>query len=343
MGGAEVGLEAVWSWDDARTLLRALEPRGKRILVPGGAGDLVLAAVGAGAQEVIAADARPAQLALAELKLVAARTLPAPTLRSLLGLDPAGRRVFLYHYVRDGRVEGHGRPPPGLSPRAAAWWNAHEDVVRRGIVDAGRREQAARLLRQLLEGAGLAAGVADTLATGSPPTWAGRRWRAAVRYALGPLLPGHARDWLTARLPLLAVQGGDPVRRLLAPESPVADWLQAVGLAALQGGGGVRFELGELSSALGRQAAGSLDAVYLGFAADSDHGAVAAAAWALRSGGILMLRSSSPAGGLPPLGPAWVVETAHSRRLQGDDQAVLGRRLLVARRSDALRPAGRLP
>lgn len=132
-----------------------------------------------GARSVTAIDLSRPQLALAELKLVATRRLPVQSLRSLLGFDDPGRRVWFYHHVRDD-----------LGPDARAWWDAHEDVVREGICGAGRFERYLATFREKLlpwvhrrgtvDGM-LACESLDAQKAFFAERWDTWRWRAMVR------------------------------------------------------------------------------------------------------------------------------------------------------------------
>ena len=123
-------MDSTQSWTDPAPLLSALAAgAGRRLLWLGGPADHALAAAIAGAEVTIAApdDVR----ALVELKREAARELDLGAYRELLGLGPPGRRIFYYHHVRKR-----------LSAPALSFWDRHEPVLREGVLDAGRREQA---------------------------------------------------------------------------------------------------------------------------------------------------------------------------------------------------------
>jgi S-adenosylmethionine:diacylglycerol 3-amino-3-carboxypropyl transferase len=132
-------MDSTQSWTDPVPLLSALAAgAGRRLLWLGGSGDHALAAAIAGADVTIAA--RDDEAALVELKREAARELDLGAYRELLGLGPPGRRIFYYHHVRKR-----------LSPEALAYWDRHESVLRGGVLDAGRREEAiARYRRRVV-------------------------------------------------------------------------------------------------------------------------------------------------------------------------------------------------
>jgi S-adenosylmethionine-diacylglycerol 3-amino-3-carboxypropyl transferase len=118
-------------WEDPAVLQGALRVGpDDDVLSICSAGDNSFALAIAGANSVTCVDLSVPQLALAELKLRAAEALPVQSFRSLLGLDPGGRRIWFYHHVR-----------PLLSHRARAWFDENESLVREGIVFQGRFER----------------------------------------------------------------------------------------------------------------------------------------------------------------------------------------------------------
>lgn len=118
-------------WEDHRLLSEALAVGPEDdVLSICSAGDNAFALAIDGARSVTCLDLSGPQLALAELKLVAARSLPLSGFRSLLGLDDFGRRVWFYHQIRDA-----------LGPRARSWWDAHEVHIRLGLLGSGRFER----------------------------------------------------------------------------------------------------------------------------------------------------------------------------------------------------------
>ena len=123
-------MDSTQSWTDPAPLLSALAAgAGRRLLWLGGSGDHALAAAIAGANVTIAAGND--EKALVELKREAARELDLGAYRELLGLGPPGRRIFYYHHVRKR-----------LSAETLAYWDRNEPILREGVLDAGRREQA---------------------------------------------------------------------------------------------------------------------------------------------------------------------------------------------------------
>jgi len=118
-------------WEDVTVLRTALQIKeGDRVLSICSAGDNSFALGIDGAAEVICIDVSAPQLALAELKWLAIQELEQSGLFTLLGLNKAGRRVFLYHQIREK-----------LSVPSRLWWDSNEDIIRTGILDSGRFEQ----------------------------------------------------------------------------------------------------------------------------------------------------------------------------------------------------------
>ena len=117
-------------WEDPAVLRAALQVGPEDdVLSVCSAGDNSFALAMDGPRSVTCVDLSGPQLALAELKLVAARELGLDGMRSLLGLDEFGRRIWFYHSLREA-----------LSPRARAWWDAHEVHIRLGLLQSGRFE-----------------------------------------------------------------------------------------------------------------------------------------------------------------------------------------------------------
>ena len=125
-------------WEDPAVLRAALRPGpDDDVLSICGAGDNAFALLGDDVRSVTCVDQSASQLAVAEFKLHAARLLPVESFRSALGLDALGRRVWFYHHVR-----------PALGPRARGFLDGHEDLVREGLMGAGRFEAGLRRFRE---------------------------------------------------------------------------------------------------------------------------------------------------------------------------------------------------
>ena len=122
-------------WEDWRVLVKALHPGPHdRVLsiASGGCNSLALALQGA---QVVALDLSEPQLALCELKLAGGH-VPYPRFLTLLGLaegDPLDVLAEL---------------GPRLTPSARAFWDAHHDLLRQGVLGAGRFERYLALFRR---------------------------------------------------------------------------------------------------------------------------------------------------------------------------------------------------
>ncbi|WP_374522618.1 DUF3419 family protein [Hydrogenophaga sp.] len=119
-------------WEDADTLILALEPHGKRILSICSGGDNVLSLIAAGADEVIAVDLSAFQLAVLRLKVAGFRVLTHTELLTFLGIqgDRATRAALWASRVQ-----------ADLSAADREFWGRHLPMILRGIVTAGRFER----------------------------------------------------------------------------------------------------------------------------------------------------------------------------------------------------------
>jgi len=127
-------------WEDPAMDEAALSVRPGDTVVSvtsGGCNTLALALQGAGT--IHAVDMNAAQSALLELKLAGALALRHGEYLELLGVRPSARRESLYARTRIA-----------LSQDARAYWDAHVDFLRRGVLGAGRYEGYLALFRGLL-------------------------------------------------------------------------------------------------------------------------------------------------------------------------------------------------
>jgi len=125
-------------WEDEDILQEALGVGpGEKVLsiCSGGDNSIKLALQGA---EVVAVDLSFAQIAVAELKL-AGRHLAYEEHLQLLGLLAGGRRVSLYHRIRDT-----------LGPDVRQFWDANEGTIRLGMLGLGRFEKYLETFRTKL-------------------------------------------------------------------------------------------------------------------------------------------------------------------------------------------------
>lgn len=172
-------LRIAGSPQDPVPLVAALAPAGARVCSLDPTGDSGLALLLAGAAEVVVGVDDAASSALVHLKLAALRALPPQSVRSLLGAGAPGRRVWFYHHVRGA-----------LPPEARAWWDAHEGLVREGILDGGRWERILSRYRRAVLPRALPAGAVDSLLDGRGPDaiapFRSPVWALATRAALHP-------------------------------------------------------------------------------------------------------------------------------------------------------------
>jgi S-adenosylmethionine-diacylglycerol 3-amino-3-carboxypropyl transferase len=127
-------------WEDPAMDARALRVRPGNTVVSvtsGGCNTLALALQGAAV--IHAVDMNAAQSALLELKLAGALTLRHGEYLELLGVRPSPRRQALYARTRSA-----------LPAYARAYWDAHGDFLRRGVLRAGRYEVYLGWFRRLL-------------------------------------------------------------------------------------------------------------------------------------------------------------------------------------------------
>jgi S-adenosylmethionine-diacylglycerol 3-amino-3-carboxypropyl transferase len=124
-------------WEDADILVSALRPApGRRLLSIASGGDNAFALLAEGA-EVVAADLSPAQLAVVELKTAAFRELDYDALLAFLGVHAADDRLATFVTLE-----------PQLSDGARQFFMANAEVVRDGIIHAGKFERYFHMFRK---------------------------------------------------------------------------------------------------------------------------------------------------------------------------------------------------
>ncbi len=166
-------------WEDSAVLVEALAPTADdRVLSIASAGDNTLALALAGAGRVTALDLSEPQLHLLALKLAGGHLAYEEYLQ-LLGLLPGGRRVLLYHGVREHLAED-----------ARRYWDAHEDVIRIGLLGAGKFERYLGTFRERVLPLVHSPAEIEALSHLDDPeaqrdfyerVWNNRRWRALFR------------------------------------------------------------------------------------------------------------------------------------------------------------------
>lgn len=194
-------------WESAELVAAGLQTGpGMRVLVPLGAGDTALGLAMTGA-EVLASVTDRADRALWELKL-AGRHLERLEHLQLFGLESAGRRVFLYHRVRDL-----------LSAEARAFWNEREEDIRLGLLARGQVEQVLARMRTRVPLAHRRPTVQALFACDTAERarfvrqrWQGPRWTALVAWTVRalPLPRPPPTGWLVQRLERVMTEGPWP-------------------------------------------------------------------------------------------------------------------------------------
>ena len=126
------------SWEDPRVLQAGLRVGpDDDVLSICASGDNSFALAIAGARSVTAIDLSAPQIALAKLKLAAARHFELDRFRSFLGVGQMGQRVFLYHELR-----------PHLDDDTRAFWDDREAWIRTGLTGCGKFENYLSLFRE---------------------------------------------------------------------------------------------------------------------------------------------------------------------------------------------------
>lgn len=182
--GEDCGILYSQCWEDplcARAALR-IQP-GADVLAIGAAGDNVLALLLDEPRQVLAVDVNPAQAALVELKVAAARGLCASDVPPFLGAGAHANRRDVYRRLR-----------PLLSPSASRFWDQESRLISRGVIHGGRFERYLALFRRwVLALAPGGAAVRALLAAPDPDAqeriyrtaWDTPVWRACVRACFG--------------------------------------------------------------------------------------------------------------------------------------------------------------
>jgi len=142
--GSEIATRATFEkiryaqcWEDADILVEALNIQpGDRCLSIASAGDNTLALLLGDPAEVIALDLSAAQLACLALRVAAYQALEHAELLQLIGSRPCDDRGALYTRCR-----------PLVESEARAYWDAHPDLIARGIGTVGKFEHYFHIFR----------------------------------------------------------------------------------------------------------------------------------------------------------------------------------------------------
>jgi S-adenosylmethionine-diacylglycerol 3-amino-3-carboxypropyl transferase len=123
------------SWEDPASDRRALAIQpGETLMTVTSGGCNTLTLLLENPAKIYAVDINPAQSYLLELKCAAVRRLDNEALHAFLGLSPCESRVQMFELLRGD-----------LTKAAVDYWVARAEVVRRGVVKAGRYESFVRL------------------------------------------------------------------------------------------------------------------------------------------------------------------------------------------------------
>lgn len=179
MPGPE-GIRYAQCWEDADVLVEGLDVQpGDTCLSIASAGDNALALLTRDPERVVAIDMSAAQLMCLALRVAAYRSLEHSELLKLIGSRPSDGRAALYDRCR-----------PALDEAPRRFWDAHPELIERGIGTVGQFEQYFRIFRRwilpwvhseetverLLEG-----GALDERRTFYDEHWDHWRWRAVFR------------------------------------------------------------------------------------------------------------------------------------------------------------------
>jgi S-adenosylmethionine-diacylglycerol 3-amino-3-carboxypropyl transferase len=127
------GIDYSQCWEDTDLLLEALRiERDDAILSVASGGDNSLALLPSAPSALVLIDKSPPQLHLTELKLKAPLVLNRGEYHELLGVTASDRLRLRVHLERVLHV---------LSDPAATWWNTHQDLLDRGIIECGKFER----------------------------------------------------------------------------------------------------------------------------------------------------------------------------------------------------------
>lgn len=127
-------------WEDAEVLLAGLNSQpGAQLLSIASAGDNTFSLLTSSPTLVVAVDLNPAQIALVELKAAAFKTLEYETMLAFLGFSATGK---------DSRADVYGLLRNSLPERSRGFWNAHPDLIQRGVIHTGKFERYFSVFRR---------------------------------------------------------------------------------------------------------------------------------------------------------------------------------------------------
>lgn len=127
-------------WEDADILSDAINTiKGGKYLSIASAGDNSLSILSKDPSLVLAVDINPVQLACVEIRKEAFKYLSYGELLEFMGVSPSGDRKAYYLHIRSG-----------LSDEARLFWDRHPDLIRAGVIHAGKFEKYFSLFRRFV-------------------------------------------------------------------------------------------------------------------------------------------------------------------------------------------------
>ncbi|MCK6515002.1 hypothetical protein L6R46_08115 [Myxococcota bacterium] len=311
------------SWLDEAVTVAALGASAGTLWVTDPSGDRAIAlALHGRAEAVLTPSATPTDAALLQLKLTTGGLAWEERLQ-VLGLLTGGRRVFLYHRLREQ-----------LPAEARAVWDTQEALIRAGLLQGGLAETRIALARRAL---GRLCGEAKLSALAQDPSPEGRSTRARA-------LDGPRLRLVLAALPLAGLGAPGLPGRLLhlaaqpAP-SPFVEWTltgryadpdaarPSLSRRAFDEAAPLRDRLrpspAPLAESLTRAAPGSLGGIDLGRRGEAEVRALLPSLRRAAAPGALALWWGAPLAGVPPALGVEACRAADRSPFGGDAQLLL--------------------
>ena len=147
-------------WEDARAVLDVCDTVQGSVATVAGAGDIALSLLTKSFSSLTVIAANEPERMLFELKLKSIQSLHPDNVYNLLGIHPGGRRVFVYHQLREV-----------LSAEAQVWWDTFEDSIRQGVIESGEQEQRHQRLKTWMKRLRLGVGSTSIQSLQSHKRW----------------------------------------------------------------------------------------------------------------------------------------------------------------------------
>ena len=123
-------------WEDVQSVLDVCSNRNGIAMSVAAGGDIALSLLTKSFSSLTVVACNETERMLFELKLKAIQSLHPDNVYNLLGVHPGGRRVFVYHQLREV-----------LSEEGRLWWDQYEDFIREGVLDIGQQESRHQRLK----------------------------------------------------------------------------------------------------------------------------------------------------------------------------------------------------